>query len=419
MSWTTRLGVVVWVCAAAASGAAQGTESGAPEVIPVADGIYRVALPTAWVPQHATVSVGEDGVLLVDPGGQKDVAAIEALLERLGGGERRIVVDTHGHADHTSGNGIWGGRAVVVAHSMAREELTTGNAVLLELPSHALPTITFDDELTIFFNGERVRLKHLPGGHSASDIAVIFEGSGVVALGGMVYGGGFPGIGVREGGTPEQLADDLQWVLDNVPADATVITGHGTILTMQELAGYVAMLRTTTALVVDALTQGKDAEAIKKAGLLSKWAGFARPYLDVDGWVNLIIASRNPPEPDPRQSLVEPLYQVLQTGDASEAIKLYRKLKETAAEEYAFTEGALNAIGYYLLGKDRVDEALAVLKLNVEEYPQAFNPYDSLGEAYMIRGDRELAIQSYRRSLDLNPGNTNAEGRLAELTSSP
>lgn len=270
-----------------------------------------------------------------------------------------------------------------------------------------------DDELSLFFNGDTIRLKHLPGGHSDSDVVVIFEAARVVAVGGMVFGGGFPGIGT--GGTPEKLADNLQWILDQVPDDATVITGHGALYSTEDLAAYVEMLRKTTAIVVAALARGDDAEAIKSAGLLAAWSRFDRPFLDVDGWVDAIVASRTPPEPDLRTPLVGPLHRVLQTDDVAAAVALYRELKATAADEYAFTEGALNAIGYYLLGKGRVDEAITIFALNVEEYPEAFNTYDSLAEGYMIRGDRELAIRNYQQSLALNPDNTNAENKLAEL----
>ena len=56
-----------------------------------------------------------------------------------------------------------------------------------------------------------------------------------------------------------------------------------------------------------------------------------------------------------------------------------------------------------------------IFKLNVEAFPEAFNPHDSLGEAYMVAGQKELAIASYERSLEWNPDNTNAVAALARL----
>ena len=75
----------------------------------------------------------------------------------------------------------------------------------------------------------------------------------------------------------------------------------------------------------------------------------------------------------------------------------------------------LNLLGYALLQRNRVDDAIKIFKLNVEVYPQAFNTYDSLGEAYMNAGETELAIKNYEKSLELNPQNENAVNQLRTL----
>lgn len=81
----------------------------------------------------------------------------------------------------------------------------------------------------------------------------------------------------------------------------------------------------------------------------------------------------------------------------------------------AFPEFSLNNIGYTLLRRGKVEEAISVFELNVEAYPESFNVYDSLGEAYMASGQTEKAIHYYERSLELNPQNTNAVEKLEEL----
>ncbi|HEX7334562.1 MAG TPA: hypothetical protein VF290_23880, partial [Pyrinomonadaceae bacterium] len=75
----------------------------------------------------------------------------------------------------------------------------------------------------------------------------------------------------------------------------------------------------------------------------------------------------------------------------------------------------LNTLGYRLLRTGKPREAIEIFKLNVEAYPQAANPYDSLGEAYMTVNERELAIQNYKKSLELNPGNSGAVEALKKL----
>jgi C-terminal processing protease CtpA/Prc/Flp pilus assembly protein TadD len=86
-----------------------------------------------------------------------------------------------------------------------------------------------------------------------------------------------------------------------------------------------------------------------------------------------------------------------------------------AEDPGAYSESVLNALGYDLLFADRTKDAINVFTLNVETYPGYANGYDSLGEAYMKSGDTDRAIENYRKSLDLNPDNTNALDMLEEL----
>ena len=110
----------------------------------------------------------------------------------------------------------------------------------------------------------------------------------------------------------------------------------------------------------------------------------------------------------PKLSIADALGKTILESDAESAVKQYHKLKADHEEEYNFKEYELNMLGYQLLGMKKVKEAIEILKLNVDEYPEAFNPYDSLGEAYMIDGEKELAIKNYAKSLQLNPNNTGA-----------
>jgi len=100
------------------------------------------------------------------------------------------------------------------------------------------------------------------------------------------------------------------------------------------------------------------------------------------------------------------------------AIALYRQMKQRYPAEY-FNEVILNTLGYQQLQAQHVREAIALFKLNVEMFPDGFNTYDSLAEAYMTQGDREAAIMNYRKSLALNPNNTNAVSMLKKLGAAP
>lgn len=117
----------------------------------------------------------------------------------------------------------------------------------------------------------------------------------------------------------------------------------------------------------------------------------------------------------PKKPISEALLQIILEKDVATAIKQYHELKTNQVASYDFRENELNVLGYRLLEMKRTKEAIEIFKLNVEAYPQAFNTYDSLGEAYMINGDKELAIQNYKKSLELNPNNAGAIEGLKKL----
>ncbi|HYS54566.1 MAG TPA: serine hydrolase [Thermoanaerobaculia bacterium] len=115
--------------------------------------------------------------------------------------------------------------------------------------------------------------------------------------------------------------------------------------------------------------------------------------------------------PQARASVVDELMKSLATTDAKQAVAHYRESKAD------FREAEMNRLGYMLLQRGRIADAIEIFQLNVEKFPQSSNVYDSLGEAYAAHGDRDLAVKNYRKSLELNPKNTNGEEALKRLES--
>lgn len=119
----------------------------------------------------------------------------------------------------------------------------------------------------------------------------------------------------------------------------------------------------------------------------------------------------------PKQSIAQTIMKTIVEKDVASAIVQYRALKTgKTASEYDFAETELNQLGYQLLQMKKVTDAIEIFKLNVEMYPQSSNVYDSLGEGYMVHGDKELSIANYKKSLELDPKNTGATAKLAELS---
>lgn len=92
------------------------------------------------------------------------------------------------------------------------------------------------------------------------------------------------------------------------------------------------------------------------------------------------------------------------------------QVNNTSYENSDFmTEFRINMIGYQLLDDDKIDEAIRILELNKEFYPESANTWDSLAEAYMKKGDNEKAIEFYRKSIEINPQNTHAEKMIESM----
>jgi len=108
-------------------------------------------------------------------------------------------------------------------------------------------------------------------------------------------------------------------------------------------------------------------------------------------------------------------FEHLNAGNIEKAMEGYRQIKKEKPDNAAVSQGRLNGLGYGFLRAKKLPEALAYFKLNVEFYPNESNVYDSLGEAYMAQGEKELAIANYKKSLELDPKNKNAVEMLKKL----
>ena len=117
----------------------------------------------------------------------------------------------------------------------------------------------------------------------------------------------------------------------------------------------------------------------------------------------------------PKRSIVQKLkeYDHLPVG---ERIALYHKFKQENAEEYNFgNEDELTMYGYSMLWNDNTKDAIAIFKLIAEVFPHSANAYDSLGEAYLKDGEKELSLANYEKSLAMNPDNFNAEDQIERI----
>ncbi|MEM7373107.1 MAG: serine hydrolase [Bacteroidota bacterium] len=106
-------------------------------------------------------------------------------------------------------------------------------------------------------------------------------------------------------------------------------------------------------------------------------------------------------------TIAQKLKQIIDSRGIDKLHANYEELRENQPDEFDFSESQLNELGYYYLGREEFEKAIAIFKINVKAFPYAFNVYDSYGEALLAQGAREEAIEQYKKSVSLNPENEN------------
>ncbi len=118
---------------------------------------------------------------------------------------------------------------------------------------------------------------------------------------------------------------------------------------------------------------------------------------------------------EPKLSLADTLLMAMFSKGIDSAVSRFHQIMKTDKDKYDLDEDEINSLGYRLLSSRYINQAIKILKLNVELHPDSYNVYDSLGEAYMIGGKKQLAIENLKKALKLNPKDKNAEEMINKI----
>ena len=243
------------------------------------------------------VSVGEDGIVIVDDQFAPLADRIRAALAGISDKPVRFVINTHWHGDHVGGNLPFSRTSTIIAQDNVRRRMaergTSGNLGSMAFkteasPAAALPIITFDHDLTVHLNGEDIRALHYPAGHTDGDSIIFFTKSNVVHMGDDFVTRGFPFVDLASGGSVHGMIAAVASVLDQLPPDARVIPGHGTLSTVADMRPYLAMLKETSAAVETALKKGETLDQMRRAKILTPWQKWSGDFIDTDKWLETL-----------------------------------------------------------------------------------------------------------------------------------
>ncbi len=240
-------------------------------------------------------SVGSDGILIIDDKFAPLADKIRAALRQIGGGKLQFILNTHFHGDHTGGNVAFGPEAPIIAHANVRKRLMTeqtrGGRTSPPAPKEAWPVVTFDESLSVHFNGEEIKAIHYPHGHTDGDVVLFFTQSKVAHMGDVFFVGRFPFVDLESGGDVEGLIENIGKLVLQLPSGVKIIPGHGPVSSLNDLKAYHDMLIETRDLVRERMADGKTLDQIRAEGLPEKWKAWGVGFISTERWVETIHRS--------------------------------------------------------------------------------------------------------------------------------
>ena len=247
---------------------AQGLEDVTIETTKLSDNVYMLVGSGG----NIGVSVGEDGVFIIDDQFAALTVKIEAAIRKLSDKPFQFLVNTHYHGDHTGGNeNIHNLGAIIIAHDNVRARLeTTPKRDNSMRPKEALPVITFNDKLSLHINGEKISIFHIEHAHTDGDALLFFEKSNVLHTGDTYFKGWYPYIDLNSGGSVDGYIESVKQGLKVVNDDTKIIPGHGPLSNKTEYASFLVMLETLKANVLTEINKGKTENEVAGNSAITK-----------------------------------------------------------------------------------------------------------------------------------------------------
>ncbi len=234
------------------------------------------------------VSVGDDGVFLIDdqfaPLTPKIIAAVKEISDK----PIRFLINTHWHGDHVGGNENLGKAGVViVAHDNVYKRMAAGGVIELLKQSYppaskaALPVITFSNEATLHLNGDDVTAHHLPPAHTDGDSYIQFRKANVIHTGDVFAAYRYPFIDPESGGSVRGVVRAIDLLLPLLDDNTKLIPGHGPVSTKKDVLAYRKMIATVAGRVEKLVKSGKNLQEVIAAKPTrefdEQWGKFRKP----------------------------------------------------------------------------------------------------------------------------------------------
>ena len=406
----------------------------------------------------------QKGIVVIDTGKSPTLTAeYRKIIEReFGRNDFSYVINTHFHFDHTDGNQVFA-EAEIITHQSSPErirqfdrgrqnfidsrkpmvelwknqlktldpssdnaqrlrDLISQSQIMLEdlADNYILtpPTITFSDRMTLDMGDITLELVHFgEGRHTGDDIIIHCPEEKLLFTGDLFYYSSLFIAFSSQFDAPRWI-EVMNSLLEDESEIEWVYHAHGRRMPRS----FIALWRDYLIDLWEGLNAAKkeglrfeevqDRFSYDKKFTYLEQSGIPKEQLRNEHQQNLRFTWMRVLE---QKSAALVLEQIIAESGIQTALEKYKGMDSGEDSQYYFDETEFNRLGYRLLQSKRIEEAIEVFKLNIKMYPDSWNVYDSLGEAYMENGQNDLAIEYYQKSLRLNPQNTNAVSMLERI----
>lgn len=228
----------------------------------------------------------------------------DKIKQDLGATDVRFHFNTHYHPDHSGCNGMLAPEATTIAHQNVYEMLRKGTTavglvnpgdtlVFTPAPESQLPELTFTDTITMQAGTIAIQAMHFANSHTDGDAVILIDEGKVVHLGDLFWGKQFPSVDTDNGGNVAGLAKSIGEIIDRLPVDAQLISGHAPLATVADLKAYHQMLMASIAIVQKQLDQGKSLLEIQQQAetLFGEWKTWEHDLVPDRTWAELLYKS--------------------------------------------------------------------------------------------------------------------------------
>ena len=246
--------------------------------------------------------VGEDGVFMIDDQYAVMSEKILAKVKELNDNPLKFVFNTHWHGDHTGGNENMAKEgAIIVAHKNVFKRKSTDQYIkafkrkIKAAPKGALPTVTFEEDISFHFNNEDIIAKHIHNAHTDGDAFVYFVQSNVIHMGDTYFNARYPFIDISSGGNINGIIEAANAVLMIADDETTIIPGHGSLSNKAELIAYRAMLITMRDRVKTQIKAGKTLAEIQEMKLGKDYdEKYGKNFIKPERFIGFVYESLKP-----------------------------------------------------------------------------------------------------------------------------